>query len=577
MEENECWTDLNAIFEYSPQMLCLLNARGHFLKANKFLSQILGYTEEQLLSQSFIDFVHPEDQDNALRQFETLLQQKSLQLQTRFCCADGLYKSFSWHIGVLPDLTYYTSATEITDLLNVQNQLVTALTDIQKLYDNSLDVLCAFDVEGRFTRVSKASKLIWGYEEHELLGRKYLDFVHPDDVDLAITVDAEIRSGINKSHFENRYIHKNGSIVHIIWSAHYIPSEQSVFATAHDAKEIEKQKEILYLNNSRFEALLKSGNDIICIIGADETYKYVSPSAKHALHFEPEFFIGKRTFDFIHPDDVSRIATAFEYVLTTDEHVHVAPFRFKKASGDWCWLDSYCTNRIDDPAIQGIVINARDITTKINDEQEKRQSAKKLKLSNERYELVAKATKDIIWDWDLENNHLSRGKGFGKILGFSLYEDNKVYTPWDEHIYPEDKSQVLQSIVAATDNPDEKFWQDEYRYIRADGSVAFIIDQGYIVRDANKKAIRMVGAMHDMTEVKEKELRISEQKEQLNQIAKMNSHLIRKPVANILGLIEVLDKKSITGKVNLEILELIRFSTKELDDVIKQINKKTSD
>ena len=87
----------------------------------------------------------------------------------------------------------------------------------------------------------------------------------------------------------------------------------------------------------------------------------------------------------------------------------------------------------------------------------------------------------------------------------------------------------------------------------------------------------MVGAMHDMTEVKEKELRISEQKEQLNQIAKMNSHLIRKPVANILGLIEVLDKKSITGKVNLEILELIRFSTKELDDVIKQINKKTSD
>ena len=502
MKENKCRADLDTIFECSPQILCLLNEEGQFLKSNLFLSKVLGFKEEELLSKHFTAFVHPDDLENVITKFETLIQQKSVQLFTRFCCASGLYKCFSWQIGALPDSTFYTSATEITDFLTVQNHLTKTLTDNQ--------------------------------HEKELIEKKHFNFSDSDDFTLADVI-------------------------------------------ARDAKEIEKQNEKLYLNQRRFEGLLKSAKDIICIIGADETYKYVSPSVKQILHFEPEHFLGKKPFEFVHPEDLSRIISAFEYVVTTEDHVHVAPFRFRNAYGDWCWLDSYVTNKIDDPAILGVVINARDISTKIKDEQEKQWSAEKLRRSNERYELVTKATKDIIWDWDLENNRLTRAKGFGKILGFSSDYDNRYSTPWEEFLHPDDKEQVLESIFIATTNPDEKFWHNEYRYIRTDGSVAFIIDQGYIVRDADKKAIRMVGAMHDDTKVKENELQISEQREQLNQIAKINSHVIRKPVANILGLMDLLDKKSITGKVNLEILQLILSSTKELDEIIKQINGKALD
>lgn len=85
----------------------------------------------------------------------------------------------------------------------------------------------------------------------------------------------------------------------------------------------------------------------------------------------------------------------------------------------------------------------------------------------------------------------------------------------------------------------------------------------------------MVGAMNDKTELKEKELRILEQNQRLREIAQINSHVIRKPVATILGLMEIFDKTSVSGKQNLEIIQHLATTTQELDDVIKSINDKT--
>jgi PAS domain S-box-containing protein len=337
-------------------------------------------------------------------------------------------------------------------------------------------------------------------------------------------------------------------------------------------RELKKQKETLDLSQRRFDALLRSGIDLICIIGADGTYKYVSPSSKQVLNTDPEFYLGKTTFEFIHPDDVPRVISSFEQVLTTEERVHVSPFRFKNGFNEWCWLDSFATNKTTDPAIMGVVINARDITTKIKDDQEKLISAEKLRFSNERYELVAKATNDVIWDWDLESNQITRVKGFKKFSGFSY--DDETLLPWEKFIHPDDKERVVNSITAATTDPDEQIWQQEYRFVKADGSIAFISDRGYIVRDSSKKAIRMVGAMHDYTELKEKELRIIKQNEQMYEISQINSHVLRRPVASILGLIDVLNKESIAGVHNRETIEHLLTSAKELDEVIRQINNK---
>jgi PAS domain S-box-containing protein len=327
----------------------------------------------------------------------------------------------------------------------------------------------------------------------------------------------------------------------------------------------------------QFEALIKSGNDIISIINGEGVYQYVSPSVKRYLHFEPDYFIGRTPVEFIHPNDLVRTISAFKHVLNKHEHVHISPFRFKNAMGSWCWLELYATNMMNDPAILGIVINSRDVSLRIKEEQEKRIEAEKLRQSNERYELVAKATKDVIWDWDLASNRLSREKEFNAIIKIDLNNETATSASWDEYIHPDDKEEVLKSIIAATTNPEENFWQKEYRYIRTDSSIAFITDRGFIIRDAANKAIKMVGAMQDNTELKEKELRILGQNKRMREISQINSHVIRKPVASILGLMDLIDKKSILGEHNIKVFEHLLSSTQELDTVIRQINEKTLD
>ncbi|MVN21415.1 PAS domain-containing protein [Mucilaginibacter arboris] len=570
---------LDILFDLSPDLLCLLNQNGCFLKTNKYLRQALGYSENEMHNRNFLDFIHPEDRENSIKQLEALARNEVVsQFKNRYRSASGLYKSFSWNAVQLPDKTFYASARDITQSLNIQNQLAKAITENQKLYDNSLDVFCVFDVEGRFIRVSKAAKTILGYNEQELLGKNFLDFVHPDDLASTIAIGRDIKSGNKKTNFENRYIHKNGSVVPLIWSAQWLPLENNAFATARDATEREKQKEKLYFNERRLAALLESGNDRIGILNADGIYQYISPSVKKFFNLGPDNFIGKTPFDFIHPDDVERIKSALAYILTTEEPVHVSPFRIQNGDGHWCWIETYATNMLNDPAIQGIVVNSRDISIKIKDEEEKRFAAENLRLSNERYQLVTEVTKDVIWDWNLETNQLSREKGFEKHFGYPTeLKTTFGNSTWEAYIHPDDKERILKSIHNTINNPDEKFWREEYRFLKADGSVGFITDQGYIIRNAYKKAIRMVGAMHDITELKEKELCILKQNKQLREIAQINSHVIRRPVASILGLIDIFDKKAVTGKDNLEILEHLESCTQELDMVIRSINDITLD
>ncbi len=576
MIEIETITGLGMLFDLSPDMLFQLDNDGCILRVSKHLSQVLGYQEGEMLSKNNLDYIHPEDKEHTLKQYQTAAQHQSVHLfKNRYRCANGSYKSLSWNVSLLPDNTFYASARDITHYLNIQNQLAKALTDNQKIYDNSLDVLCVVDAEGCFIRVSKAAKKVWGYSEQELLGRKFLDFVHPDDVALTIAADQEIKSGNNKTNFENRYIHKNGSIVPIVWSAQYHPLEQVVFGIARDATEREKQKEQLFFNQRRLEALLESGNDLIVIISKKGIYQYCSTSVDKILGFEPAFFLGKSPFEFIHPDDINRIKGTFGYILSTEDMVHVPPFRIKNANGDWCWVESFATNMVKDPAISGIVVNSRDVSIKIKDEEEKRLAAEKLSVSNQRYQLVTEVTKDVIWDWNLQTNQLSRDKIFEKHFGYPEQPDQDGLKPWEAHIHPDDRERVLNSIHNSINNPNEKFWREEYRFFKADGAIAFITDQGYIIRNREKKAIRMVGAMNDKTELKEKELRILEQNQRLREIAQINSHVIRKPVATILGLMEIFDKTSVSGKQNLEIIQHLATTTQELDDVIKSINDKT--
>ncbi len=115
------------------------------------------------------------------------------------------------------------------------------------------------------------------------------------------------------------------------------------------------------LSELRFKSLVQSGSDLIAILDEEANYIYVSPTSKRILGYDPEFFLGKNGFSFIHPDDLETISLYFEKMKIAGS-LDLPHYRFQNANGQWRWLETHIINLVDDEAVKGIVANSRDIT-----------------------------------------------------------------------------------------------------------------------------------------------------------------------------------------------------------------------
>jgi PAS domain S-box-containing protein len=141
--------------------------------------------------------------------------------------------------GSLQDITQQRRNEDA--LRELTSRLEQSLVMNRLVMDNSLDVICVFDENGRFVQASAASERIWGHAPRELVGRAFLDLVHPDDRGETLRTHAEIRAGTPTFDFRNRYIHKDGRVMTIQWSSVWSPRDRLFFAIARDVTELQQQ------------------------------------------------------------------------------------------------------------------------------------------------------------------------------------------------------------------------------------------------------------------------------------------------------------------------------------------------
>jgi diguanylate cyclase (GGDEF)-like protein/PAS domain S-box-containing protein len=111
---------------------------------------------------------------------------------------------------------------------------------IAHVMDLLLDAVCIVDAEGRIVFTSAACERIFGYTPQEMIGRKMIDLVLPDDVPKTLQAAAEIEAGIPKTHFENRYVRKDGRVVTIMWSARWSEADRMRISVARDITELKR-------------------------------------------------------------------------------------------------------------------------------------------------------------------------------------------------------------------------------------------------------------------------------------------------------------------------------------------------
>jgi PAS domain S-box-containing protein len=145
-----------------------------------------------------------------------------------------------------------------------------------------------------------------------------------------------------------------------------------------------------------------------------------------------------------------------------------------------------------------------DLTARVRAERE-------LARSNERIRLIARAASEALWEWDLVADRVWWGEGVTTLFGYRIELLEGDASAWYRRVHPDDLERVSRGLRATIDGRSQ-VWVDEYRFQRCDGSYADVLDRGYLVRDETGRAIRMVGAMMDIsTRTRaEEELRQSE-------------------------------------------------------------------
>ena len=387
---------------------------------------------------------------------------------------------------------------DITNRKRIETEAHENRQKIRKILDHSLDIICIFDEEGRFIEVNEAARRIWGYSPAELKGNNFLNYVHPDDKERTDKEAQNIIRGNKTIAFENRYITKEGKTVPMWWSAHWDENEQQIFCVAKDATQMKEAERQLKYNEQRFKSLVQHGADFIAIMDTSGTYTYVSPTAKSITGWETGSLIGHRAFSFIHQDDINRVTGKFYEVINGIKEIVTDTFRILKKDGQYIWMETYAINMVNNPMINGIVINSRDVTERVRIEKE-------LKTVNQRYELVTQATTDAIWDWDLIDNSVYMGGGFYSLFGYKADDITPHISDWRSRIHPKDIKNIKKGIKEIIKS-DQNIWEAEYRFLKSNGEYNYVYDRGFVVRDSKGKAIRMVGAMQNVHPAKMKEV-----------------------------------------------------------------------
>lgn len=444
------------------------------------------------------------------------------------------------------------------------------------------DSIWDWDIEtDHILRLGETFRSIFGYSNQESYGNIQLweSIIHPEDFPM---VSASIYKAINnpkeiyweeefrveKADGNYSYVKDKGYIIRdtkgkairMIGATQDINKvKESELALVENIKSLEDYK--FALNQS---AIISITNEMGIILSVNENFVNISGYNEKEL-------VGK-THKIVKSTYHTKSFYDEMWNSINSGKVWHGNFKNKKKSGEFYWVSStiipFINNENKPFQFLSIMFN---ITERKNAEEA-------LIISNERYNLVSKATNDSIWDWNIITNEVTRtGEGFKVLFGYELSNKNISNINWKDLIHPDDLQKVQDSLDNAFNNSNISYWEQEYRFLKANGRYANVNDKGYIIRDKSGVAIRIIGATQDITERVNHMNAIEAQNKKLRQIAWDQSHIVRAPLSRMMAIVSLLKELSNTSPEFKEWVKHFDDSSVELDKVIREITSKSEE
>jgi PAS domain S-box-containing protein len=241
----------------------------------------------------------------------------------------------------------------------------------------------------------------------------------------------------------------------------------------------------------RFRTLAENSPEVIARINEEMRILYMNRPVENAMGIAPTEFFGRTIEEVGLPDEMA--STWIREIRATFESgkTRQTEFSVRTTRGVRHFSAVLVPEFEEGRTVDTVLVTVRDITTRVEAEEARLESLRRL-------ELVAAATKDGIWDIDLAAGTLWHNEAYATAFG---YAPDEVVSPrwWRERIHPEDRDQVLSTFDGAIRAGKDR-WQARYRFRRKDGSYAWVMARGYVLRDEQGKAMRITGSTTDLTE-----------------------------------------------------------------------------
>jgi PAS domain S-box-containing protein len=319
------------------------------------------------------------------------------------------------------------------------------------------------------------------------------------------------------------------------------------FEIAVDITERKRAEEGVIKAERRFRALIENAPDGMVILDEKGAFKYASPNSSKMFDYKEEDLIGHVGSEFTHPDDLEEVLKVLEEITLNPSVKMKHVYRFRSGNGEYKWIETTFTNLLDDPVINGFVLNFSDIT-------DKKLVAEKIKEREYLYKITTEATNLGIWDWKVDSNEVFYSDVWKAQLGYKPDEIKNEFTSWSALLHPEESDRCHKAVQDYLANPEGTFLLT-FRMKHKDGSYRWINNHAHSFKDEKGHVTRMYGVHTDITEQKLSEQKLIDSEQRFRDIFEHS------PLGKS---ITTLDGKLQTNK---GFTDILGYSYEELQDI----------
>lgn len=381
------------------------------------------------------------------------------------------------------------------DILQLANALI----------EESFDAMLVLDADGMYVGANRSWGTVFQMDREAILGQHFTKALAPSDAHLSSSFFEQI---VKTGHLE--FVHEftlSTGAVRLFEVRGRKLGELFLFAL----RDLTHERPLRRLPQDAAMdtgTMLENLSEMVCAFLPGGAIQYVNTAYCDYFGVQQAEIIGSTYVPIVVPDDLPRIEAALATLSPQSPNVQIEN-RVYRSDGAvrWTqWINRAFYNEAGE--LVELLSTGRDI-------HEKRLSQEELEVSEERFRLAARATRDYIWDWDLLRDELFFGEGLRLIAPSGWPGPKEAFPWWEEQIHPDDRERVVAGLLAVVEHELDSYWTDSYRFRREDGSWADIVDRGYILRTERGTPLRMVGSMLDLSEHRRIQERLEQTQEKL--------------------------------------------------------------